>query len=170
MCYPVVSQVLLGGCPKLRWHFKACQNPRVVLENTLWAKSCATPFSEPVTLLNHSAVRKPPVLNKNTWVLVAVLWTSTGICWSGHVWTRQSGEESPADCILDWSEINEKVKILEISKSSQHFETTLPLWFRISFWNCSSLKHFIGICQNVGNINILFCYPHFIQFLLNAES
>ena len=28
---------------------------------------------------------------------------------------------------LDWSEINEKVKILEISKSSQHFETTLPL-------------------------------------------
>ena len=28
---------------------------------------------------------------------------------------------------VDWSEINEKVKILEISKSSQHFETTLPL-------------------------------------------
>ena len=56
MCYPVVSQVLFGGCPKLRWHFKACQNPRVVLENTLWAKSCATTFSEPVTLLHHSAL------------------------------------------------------------------------------------------------------------------
>ena len=54
--FGMVSQVLGGGCPKLRWHFKACQNPRVVLENTLWAKSCATPFSEPVTLLNHSAI------------------------------------------------------------------------------------------------------------------
>ena len=51
--------------------------------------------------------------------------------------------------------------------SSSHFETTLPLLFTISIWDCSRFKHFMGICQNVGDINILFC--HFIKFLLNAE-
>ena len=40
---PGVSQVLGGKCPKCKGHFKAYQNPRVVLENTLGAKSCANP-------------------------------------------------------------------------------------------------------------------------------
>ena len=74
------------------------------------------------------------------------------------------GKKSSFQC-----EFSKTIKRCSNTHSSSHFETMLPFSFTISIWYCSRFKHLIGICQNVSNINILFCYPHFIKFLLNAE-
>ena len=39
----ILENTVGGKCPKWRRHFKAYQNARVELENTIMAKSCATP-------------------------------------------------------------------------------------------------------------------------------
>ena len=74
---------------------KVCQNPREVLENTLWAKSCATPFSEPVTLLNHSAPFHRGLFSKGAGTSTTDRphwWTGWAPAW-GYIPATGAGEE-----------------------------------------------------------------------------
>ena len=79
---------------------KACQIPRLVQENTLWAISCATIISEPNPLLNHSAlvvqtdwllskkyveVKKQKSKKNNNLIVMTPQVLSNRIFWAVHV-------------------------------------------------------------------------------------